>query len=253
VEIKIPSYKEQKEIANILDAWDTTIENIEQLIGAKEKQFQWLIKSLISDQCQKWQHLASRKMFASISIKNHPNEELLSVTQDKGAIPRKMLEGRVMSPEGSTSSYKLIEKGDFIISLRSFQGGIEHSDYKGIVSPAYTVLRNRIPIHHEFYKLFFKSYLFVEKYLRIAVIGIRDGKQISLPDFESVKIPYPPIEKQKEIASILNAAQQEINILKKQAEAYRIQKCGLTQKLLTGKWRVRINVQFKKQERNRNV
>ncbi len=239
--IMIPSFplREQIAIASLLYIWDTAIEKIERLIAMKEKRFKWLIKSLISDQSHRWEHLAARKIFASISMKNHPDEELLSVTQDNGAIPRNMLNGRVMSPEGSTSSYKLVEKGDFIISLRSFQGGIEHSDYKGLVSPAYTVLRNRVPIYHEFYKLFFKSYLFIEKYLRIAVIGIRDGKQISFPDFESVKIPYPPIEKQKEIASILNTAQQEINLLKKQAEALRKQKRGLMQQLLTGQWRIK--------------
>ena len=78
----------------------------------------------------------------------------------------------------------------------------------------------------------------IEKYLSIAVIGIRDGRQISIPDFMTVKIPCPPLEQQKQIASILNTARQEIDLLKKQAEAYRRQKCGLMQKLLTGTWRV---------------
>ncbi len=143
-----------------------------------------------------------------------------------------------MSPEGSTDSYKLIRKGDFVISLRSFQGGIEYSRYQGIISPAYTVLRAKLKIHDDFYRHFFKSYLFIEKYLSIAVIGIRDGKQISIPDFMTVKIPYPPLEQQKRIALLLNTAQREIDLLKKQAEAYRKQKRGLMQKLLTGTWRV---------------
>jgi type I restriction enzyme S subunit len=70
------------------------------------------------------------------------------------------------------------------------------------------------------------------------VIGIRDGKQISIPDFMSVKIPYPPLEQQRHIAEVLNTVHQEIDLLKKQAEAYRRQKRGLMQKLLTGEWRV---------------
>ena len=194
---------------------------------------------MISKQCDGWDHFRTEKIFRNISDKNHGKEELLSVTQDRGVIPRAILEGRVMSPEGSTDTYKLIEKADFVISLRSFQGGIEYSRYQGIISPAYTVLRPKIKLYDEFYRHFFKSYLFIEKYLRIAVIGIRDGKQISIPDIMTVKIPCPPLNKQKEIAEILNTARQEIDLLKKQAEAYRKQKRGLMQKLLTGKWRVK--------------
>jgi len=144
-----------------------------------------------------------------------------------------------MSPEGSTAGYKLIKKGDFVISLRTFQGGIEYSQYRGIISPAYTVLRPKLGIHSDFYRHFFKSYIFIEKYLNIAVIGIRDGKQISIPDFMTVEIPYPPLEQQREIAEVLNAAKSEIELLKKQVNAVKKQKQGLMQKLLTGQWRVK--------------
>ena len=93
---------------------------------------------------------------------------------------------------------------------------------------------------NHFYRHFFKSYLFIEKYLSIAVIGIRDGKQISIPDFMTVKIPLPPISEQKRIAAILTTARQEIDLLKQQADACRRQKRGLMQRLLTGQWRVRV-------------
>lgn len=229
---------EQTAIADLLSTWDQAIEKNERLIAVKEKRLKWLIQTLISNQCCHWEHLHAEKIFYSVSDKKNGEAELLSVTQDRGVIPRTMLEGRVMSPEGSTDSYKLIRKGDFVISLRSFQGGIEYSRYQGIISPAYTVLRAKLKIHDDFYRHFFKSYLFIEKYLSIAVIGIRDGKQISIPDFMTVKIPYPPLEQQKQIASILNTARREIDLLKKQAEAYRKQKRGLMQKLLTGTWRV---------------
>jgi len=244
--LEVPPIREQKEIAHILLAWDSAIENTERLIEAKEKRFSWLIKSLISDQSSHWNHLPAEKIFKSISDKNSGNEELLSVTQDRGVIPRTMLEGRVMSPEGNTEAYKLVKEGDFVISLRSFQGGIEYSRYQGLISPAYTVLRPILKIYDEFYRYFFKSYLFIEKYLGIAVIGIRDGKQISVPDFMTVKIPCPLLEQQKKIVFVLNAARQEIDILRKQAEAYRKQKRGLMQKLLTGQWRVKITEKVEK-------
>jgi type I restriction enzyme S subunit len=241
LDVPIPPLEAQREVVAMINAWNVAIEKTERLLATKEKRFSWLIKSQISDKCDSWEHLRTDKIFKSISDKVHNGEELLSVTQDRGVIPRSMLEGRVMSPEGSTDSYKLIKVGDFAISLRSFQGGIEYSRYQGLISPAYTVLRPKLKLHDEFFRYFFKSYLFIKKYLNIAVIGIRDGKQISIPDFMTVKIPLPPLDRQQQIASILNLAQEEIDLLKKLADAYRKQKRGLMQKLLSGEWRVKTD------------
>jgi type I restriction enzyme, S subunit len=241
--VPIPPHSEQNAISALLYTWDQIIEKTERIISAKVNHFSWLIKSLISDKCNHWEHIKSKTIFDSISDKGYGHEELLSVTQDRGVIPRSILDGRVMSPEGSVESYKLIKDGDFAISLRSFQGGIEYSKFQGLISPAYTVLRAKLKIVDDFYRHFFKSYIFIERYLSIAVIGIRDGKQISIPDFMTVKIPYPSIETQRKIADILNTAQKEIDLLKKQLDAYRKQKRGLMQKLLTGQWRVKINQQ----------
>lgn len=235
-----PSPEGQTAIADLLSTWDLAIGKTERLIAAKEKGFSHNLRTMIDDNCGNWKHLRADKIFKSVSEKGNGGAELLSVTQDRGVIPRTMLEGRVMSPEGGTDSYKLIKKGDFAISLRSFQGGIEYSRYQGLISPAYTVLRPKVELYDEFYRHFFKSYLFIQKYLSIAVIGIRDGKQISIPDFMTVKIPLPPIEQQKQIASLLNTVQEEIDLLKKQADALRRQKRGLMQKLLIGEWRVKI-------------
>ncbi len=240
--IQLPPLPEQKAIADLLSTWDEAIEKTERLIKAKEKRFKGLIQNLISQQCDSWPHIKPKKIFDTITEKNFPEEELLSVTQDRGVIPRRMLEGRVMSPNGTTASYKLIKRGDFAISLRSFQGGIEYSNYQGIISPAYTVLRPKNKLSNDFYRLFFKSYIFIEKYLNLAVIGIRDGKQISIPDFLSIKIPVPPLEEQKEIAKTLSVCQHEIDLLKQLAEKYKIQKRGLMQKMLTGEWRVKSEI-----------
>ncbi len=243
--IPIPPKYEQDMLLSLITEWDAALKKIERLIIAKEERFCWLIHSLINNRCKDWNHIPTHEIFDTISEKKNDNEELLSVTQDHGVIPRTVLEGRVMSPEGSTDSYKLIRRGDFAVSLRSFQGGIEYSQYQGIISPAYTVLRPKIKLHDDFYIHFLKSYIFIKKYLSISVIGIRDGKQISIPDFMTLKLPYPPMEEQKSIAAILNTARQEIDLLKQQAEAYRKQKRGLMQKLLTGQWRVKVEEKVK--------
>jgi len=236
--ITFPLLPEQKAIADLLATWDEAIEKTERLIQAKERRLKGMMQRLISKKCNLWLHLKPTKMFDTITEKNCPDDELLSVTQTRGVVPRSMLEGRVMSPEGTLDGYKRIMPGDFAISLRSFQGGIEYSEYQGIISPAYTVLRPKIEMNHDFYRLFFKSSIFIDKYLNLAVIGIRDGKQISIPDFFSISIPSPTLEEQRRIAEILLSYQKEIDLLKQLAEKYKFQKRGLMQKMLTGIWRM---------------
>lgn len=235
----LPSKQEQKKIAEILSAWDDGIETLEKLIEQKEILKKATMQKLFLEK-ESWEMMRFDKIFKDFCKKNCPRERLLSATQENGVIPRDMLSGKVMSPEGSLDGYKLIEAGDFVISLRSFQGGLEYSKYRGILSPAYTVLKNIIDIDKDFYRHFFKSYKFIEKYLSISVIGIRDGKQISYLDLSSVKIPYPPLEEQEKIGKILNCYDEELQLLNSKLEKLKEQKKGLMQKLLTGQIRVKV-------------
>lgn len=235
----LPSKQEQEKIAEILSTWDDGIETLEKLIEQKEILKKATMQKLFLEK-ESWKMMRFDKIFKDFCKKNCPRERLLSATQENGVIPRDMLSGKVMSPEGSLDGYKLIEAGDFVISLRSFQGGLEYSKYRGILSPAYTVLKNIIDIDKDFYRHFFKSYKFIEKYLSISVIGIRDGKQISYSDLSSVKIPYPPLEEQEKIGKILNCYDEEIQILNSKLEKLKEQKKGLMQKLLTGQIRVKV-------------
>jgi type I restriction enzyme S subunit len=244
--ILLPPLPEQRAIANILSTWDTAIQTTQALISQKKQEKKWLMQNLLTGNKRlkgfeniNWKKVGAGDVFESFTKKGFENEELLSATQDRGIIPRSMLEGRVTMPDGSTSGYKLVVPGDFIISLRSFQGGLEYSYYRGIVSPAYIVLKPKLKINDEFYKQYFKSYEFIGR-LATAVIGIRDGKQISYDDFCIVKIPNPSIEEQTAIAQVLQTADKEIELLKTKLEQQKLQKKGLMQVLLTGKVRVKI-------------
>lgn len=237
--VPYPKKEEQDKIAEILSAWDDGIETLEKHIEQKEILKKATMQKLFLEK-ESWKMMRFDKIFKDFCKKNCPRERLLSATQENGVIPRDMLSGKVMSPEGSLDGYKLIEAGDFVISLRSFQGGLEYSKYRGILSPAYTVLKNIIDIDKDFYRHFFKSYKFIEKYLSISVIGIRDGKQISYSDLSSVKIPYPPLEEQEKIGKILNCYDEEIQLLNSKLEKLKEQKKGLMQKLLTGQIRVKV-------------
>lgn len=234
-----PQFLEQEKIAEVLSCWDEGIEVLEKLLEQKQLLKKALMQKLFKEK-NSWQLLRFDNIFKEYCKKNCPDERLLSATQENGVIPRDMLNGKVMSPEGSLSGYKLIDTGDFVISLRSFQGGIEYSNYRGILSPAYTVLKSIMEINKDFYRYFFKSYRFIEKYLSISVIGIRDGKQISYSDLSSVKIPYPPIDEQQKIAKVLSNCDEEIRLLDKKLEMLKQQKKGLMQKLLTGEIRVKV-------------
>ncbi|MGN6341118.1 MAG: restriction endonuclease subunit S [Flavisolibacter sp.] len=247
LEIKTPSLPERKKIAAILSIWDEAITKTQQLIAQLQQRNKGLMQQLLTGKKRlkgfektKWNKINADAIFKSVSIKNNSNEQLLSATQDKGIIPRDMLSGRVTMPSGETKSYKLVEPGNFIISLRSFQGGLEYSEYRGIVSPAYTVLKPVKCIDDDFYKYYFKSYDFIG-HLAVAVIGIRDGKQISFDDFCVLRLPYPPLEEQKQIAAILSQADNEVKLYEQQLTILQQQKKGLMKKLLTGEIRVKID------------
>ena len=240
----LPSIDEQNRIVTTLNTWDTAISKQTALIEKLTLRKRGLMQQLLTGKKRlkgfegEWKRIKAGEIFKSISVKGNHSEILLSATQEYGVIPRDQLEGRVTMPTGDTKSFKLVEVGDFVISLRSFQGGLEYSEHRGIVSPAYTVLKPVVEIDKSFYRYYFKSAEFIG-HLAIAVIGIRDGKQISYDDFCFVKIPYPNIEEQKAISSILLQADREIEIAKEKLLHLQNQKRGLMQVLLTGKRRVK--------------
>lgn len=242
--IPLPPLPEQQKIAEVLSTWDKAIQDTDAIIKKLEDRNKALAFSLLTGkkrvkgfEDKEFIKSLANEVFKSVSIKNNPEDSiLLSANQEFGMIPRDMIETRVTMPSGSLKTYKLVEKGDFVISLRSFQGGIEYSEYTGVVSPAYTVLKSINPINDDFYKYYFKSEDLIGR-LSVAVIGIRDGKNISYDDFSTIVLPNPSLEEQNAIAEILNTANQEVKYYQQKLEALKLQKKGLMQQLLTGKVR----------------
>lgn len=185
----LPEHHEQEAIAQRLVVWDDAIEKTERLIAAKERYLKAIEHQLLTARkrfngfSNNWESLRADKIFDSVSIKGFGSEPLLSVTQDRGVIPRDMLTGRVTMPSGETTSFKLVEPGNFVISLRSFQGGLEHSDYRGLVSPAYTVLRATREIDVRFFRHYFRSADFIKRLrwrLSASVMVSRSVSRISV-------------------------------------------------------------------------
>lgn len=170
-------------------------------------------------------------IFEAISDKNHNSDlPVLAITQEHGAIPRELIDYNVTVTDKSIKSYKVVEKGDFIISLRSFQGGIEYSRFRGICSPAYIILREKIPINEIYYKHYFKTSKFIQE-LNKNIEGIRDGKMVSYKQFSSLLLPMPDIKEQEKIADCLSSHDELIIAEDKKLEALKTQKKGLMKKL----------------------
>lgn len=241
--VALPPLPEQKRIVEILAAWDKAIRLADQLAQAKRQRKHALMQRLLSGRLRfpgaesPWTVRRAGDIFQPVSKRNNGGaEELLSVTQEQGVLPRSMLETRVVMPAGETQSYKLVEPGDFIISLRSFQGGIEYSEFRGLVSPAYTVLKPRLPLADGFYRQLFKSPDFIAR-LGVAIIGIRDGKQINFDDFAGIRLAYPTLDEQRRISGILHGCDDELALLERKTALLMQQKQGITEQLLKGKVR----------------
>ena len=148
-------------------------------------------------------NVRAKQLSKSYTDKKHNGDlEILASTQERGIVPRSQIGIDIQCSDEGVKGYKKVAKGDFVISLRSFQGGIEYSEYDGIVSPAYTVLKPSKDISTGFYKSYFKTDSFIDR-LNGAVYGIRDGKQIGYEDFGDMYVHYPPLAEQERIAEIL--------------------------------------------------
>lgn len=175
-----------------------------------------------------WETRKARYIFIQRFDKGNSLElQLLSPTQNYGVIPQgkyEELSGMVavkLNEKADLMQLKTVHKGDFCISLRSFQGGFEYSKYEGVVSPAYQVFYPVVRIDDGYYKYMFKDRGFIEK-MNSYTMTLRDGKNISFFDFGNTYIPYPPIAKQQTIAAYLDRKCSEIDALiadiKKQIE-----------------------------------
>jgi len=236
-----PTFSEQQRIAAFITAVDCKITQLIQkkaLIeqykkGVMQKIFDQEVRFINDDgnNFTEWAVKKANKIFKNHSNKKHNGDlPILAITQDRGAILRDDLDMNIISSEASVKSYKIVEVGDFIISLRSFQGGIEYSNVFGICSPAYTILKPIIEINTDFYKFYLKNDSFIQE-LSNTVVGIRDGKQISFDAFSSLKLPYPCPSEQTKIANFLTVIDEKINQCSHQISKTEQYKKGLLQQL----------------------
>lgn len=166
-----------------------------------------------------WELRRAKTLFTQRNSKGNGIEVLLSPTQKYGVVPQSQLEGIVQVKEDTDlQMFKTVHKGDFVISLRSFQGGFEYSLYEGVCSPAYQVFYPTSPICDTYYRYLFKSQSFISKMNNLTV-GIREGKNIQYVDFANSQIPVPPLAEQERIAAFLDAECAEIDAVLEKTRA----------------------------------
>ncbi len=130
--------------------------------------------------------------------------ELLAATQKHGMYPQRLLEGVVQVMAGTDlQQFKSVHINDFVISLRSFQGGFERSDYEGVCSPAYQVFHADKQYDVKWLKWFFKNDMFIDA-MNALTVGIREGRNIKFDDFANSLLPVPPLSEQTAIAAYLD-------------------------------------------------
>lgn len=135
--------------------------------------------------------------------KGFPNEPLLAATQTKGVVRKKDYGTRTVTATKDLHLLKLVEPGDFVISLRSFQGGIEVAHCRGIISPAYTVLAPSAGVNRGYYSRFFKSPGFIRS-LTLFITGIREGQNIDYDRLSRAYMPLPPPDEQVAVGRFLD-------------------------------------------------
>lgn len=168
---------------------------------------------------KEWGLRRAKTLFTQRNSKGNEIEVLLSPTQKYGVVPQSQLEGVVQVKEDTDlQMFKTVHKGDFVISLRSFQGGFEYSLYEGVCSPAYQVFYPTSPICDTYYRYLFKSQSFISKMNNLTV-GIREGKNIQYVDFANSQIPVPPLAEQERIAAFLDAECAEIDTVLEKTRA----------------------------------
>ena len=249
--VQLPPMDEQKAIAKVIYDFDANIEHLRHLINKEvdlkkscldcmfPRAGQILPDVRIPDFDGEYECLSAEKLFVSYADKGFPELPVLMATQEKGMILRDDSNIEIQHDERNEVTYKRVLPGQFVIHLRSFQGGFAHSNIKGITSPAYTVFGFKNPDEHfdYYWKYLFCSESFINR-LATVTYGIRDGRNINYSEFLKLDFYAPSYEEQRAIGLYIQDIDKSIELNKKKLEKYRMIKQGMMEELLTGKVRL---------------
>lgn len=236
-----PTAEEQEKVSEFLSLYDEKISVQKRKVDALETRKKGFLQQIFSQEIrfkaddgsefEDWDYVVIEDTFDPISDKNHPEATVLTIIQGQGTISREESDRNISYNKNSIPTYKLVKINDFIMHLRSFEGGLEIATREGIVSPAYTILRNKIEIVPQFYRYYFRSSNFINEKLTGITEGIRDGRSINMDDFWLLEIPFPSLPEQKKIGEFLDLINEQIQVEKDKLEALKNVKKGLLQQM----------------------
>ncbi|HIF9465308.1 TPA: restriction endonuclease subunit S [Photobacterium damselae] len=240
--INYPTIFEQKQIVGVLATWENAIEKTEALIAAKEKQFEWLKSQLLlnNPKSKRWNTSTLGEFIVEKKEKSTTPDLYPCLTSSRRGIflQEDYFSKQVASKDNS--GYKIMSRGDFTFRSMSDDGLFVFNKQtiinKGLISPAYGVFSPKQNIDSDFLYYFLNSPAFRRDLSREVQGGTRTA--LKLNALKKLEVKIPCIQEQKDIASKLNIAKKEIDLVKELLEKYRSQKRGLMKKLLTSEWQV---------------
>lgn len=243
--IALASDAEQKKIAEILTTQDKVIELKEKRLTEKQRRKKYLMQQLLTGKKRlkgfngEWRKEKLGKFFAERSETECEHLELLAITGMQGVIPRSHLSLKDNSSE-DRSKYLHICVGDIgYNTMRMWQGVSAYSNYDGIVSPAYTILKSKGGINAKYFAYLFKLPEVVFLFYRYSQGLVDDTRNLKYENFKKIGVACPEdIEEQNAIVSVLEVADKEIELLRQGLEQEKQKKKALMQLLLTGIVRV---------------
>ena len=216
--LSLPQIQEQKKIATLLRLIDERIVTQNKIIEDLKKLKCAIIEKVYSEIQGK--EYSYGQLFDVVNERNKQMEysNILSASQEKGMVNRDDLNLDIQFERSNINTYKIVRKGDYVIHLRSFQGGFAFSDKLGVCSPAYTILRPNSLLEYGYLSNYFTSQRFI-KSLVLVTYGIRDGRSINVDEWLRMKITIPPKEHQQYIVKVIGTIERKI----KDEEAYAAQ------------------------------
>ena len=181
-----------------------------------------------------WEQRKFGDAFKEYSEKNHIELPALTIIQGGGTIKREESDRNLMYDKANLSNYKMVQKDDFIVHLRSFEGGLEKSSLDGIISPAYHTFHSN-EADSRFYYPYFRSHEFIKHKLVPHVYGIRDGRSIDIDGMKTIEIPYPSMEEQRKIGDFLECLDHLITLHQRKCEETKKIKKFMLQKMFPKK------------------
>ena len=228
-EIKLPSIEEQIKIGEYFDSLDNLITLHQRKCEQTKNLKKYMLQKMFPQNGAKvpeirfngfthdWEQRKLGDVFKEYSEKNHTELSALTIIQGGGTVKREDSDRNLMYDTSNLSNYKMVRKDDFIVHLRSFEGGLEKSSLDGIISPAYHTFHSDMA-DSRFYYPYFRSYEFIKHKLVSHVYGIRDGRSIDIDGMKTIEIPYTSIEEQRKIGDYLDCLDHLITLHQRQCD-----------------------------------